>query len=130
MMAEDPNFEISTIGQISVTVHDIERATKFYKDTLAMKFLFSAGNMAFFQCGEVRLMLAVPEKAEFDHPASIIYYKVDDIDSTYKILTDRGVKFEGEPQLVHKAEDHDLWMASFRDTEENLLALMDEKFHT
>ena len=127
MMAEDANFEISTIGQISVTVHDIERATKFYKDTLGMKFLFSAGNMAFFQCGEVRLMLAVPEKAEFDHPASINYYKVDDIDSTYKILTDRGVKFEGEPQLVHKAEDHDLWMASFRDTEENLLALMDEK---
>ena len=130
MMTEDPNFEISTIGQISVTVHDIERATKFYKDTLAMKFLFSTGNMAFFQCGEVRLMLAIPEKAEFDHPASIIYYKVDDIDSTYKILTDRGVKFEGEPQLVHKAEDHDLWMASFRDTEENLLALMDEKRHT
>ena len=130
MMTEDPNFEISTIGQISVTVHDIERATRFYKDTLGMKFLFSAGNMAFFQCGEVRLMLAIPEKAEFDHPASIIYYKVDDIDSTYKILTDRGVKFEGEPQLVHKAEDHDLWMASFRDTEENLLALMDEKRHT
>ncbi len=117
---------ISRIGQISITVHDIGRAIIFYRDTLGMKFLFEVPTMAFFDCAGVRLMLAIPENPEFDHPASIIYYRVESIEGVHKALTSRGVKFEAEPHVVAKLQDHDLWMAFFRDSENNLLALMSE----
>ena len=121
-----PHFGLAQIGQISVPVHDVKRATAFYRDTLGMKFLFEAPNLAFFDCGGVRLMLSLPEKPEFDHPSSIIYYRVDDIHEAFDALAARGVRFEGEPHLVARLPDHDLWMAFFRDVDDNVLALMSE----
>ncbi|MEK6572615.1 MAG: VOC family protein [Bacteroidota bacterium] len=120
---------LSQIGQISVTVHDVKKAIAFYRDTLGMKFLFEVPRMAFFDCGGVRLMLGFPEKPEFDHPASIIYYKVEDIQSTFDALSSRGVQFESKPHLVAHLQDHELWMAFFRDVDSNLLALMSEVRH-
>jgi len=117
----------ATIGQASINVHDVERAVAFYRDTLGMRFLFQAGpKMAFFDCGGVRLMLAVPEKPEFDHPSSIFYFKVGDIQAVAATLQSRGVQFDGPPHLLAKMPDHDLWMAFFRDSEGNLQALMSE----
>ena len=126
MTNEETSFSLSSIGQIAVNVHDVERATAFYRDTLGMKFLFTAGHMAFFDCGGVRLMLSLPDKPEFDHPSSIIYYRVADIQKACEVLESRGVDFEEKPVLVAKLEDHDLWMAAFRDVDHNLLALMSE----
>ncbi len=125
-MTESSTFGLSGIGQIAVNVHDVNKATAFYRDTLGMKFLFDAGQMAFFDCGGVRLMLSLPDKPEFDHPSSIIYYRVPDIQRSYEILSARGVRFEEKPILVAHLQDHDLWMASFRDVDNNLLALMSE----
>ncbi len=124
---ESTDLRNSRIGQIAINVHDLDRAIAFYRDVLGMKFLFQAPpNMAFFICGDVRLLLGLPDKPEFDHPASIIYYRVDDIHATSSSLSAKGVTFEHEPALVHKAESHDLWIAFFRDTEDNRLALMSE----
>ncbi len=120
---------INQIGQILVPIHDVQRAVTFYRDTLGMKFLFEITNAAFFDCGGVRLMLGVPEKAEFDHPASIIYYRVDDIQSAYASLASRGVQFEGQPHIVARLDNYDLWMAFFRDPDANYLALMSEVTH-
>lgn len=117
---------LSRIGQIAVNVHDLERAVGFYRDTLGMRLLFEIPNAAFFDCGGIRLMLGLPEKPEFDHPASILYYDVDDVRGAYEALSARGVRFEGEPHVVARMPDHDLWMAFLRDSEENLLALMSE----
>ena len=114
------------IGQIAVTVRDLDRAVEFYRDRLGMRHLFSIPAAAFFQCGDVRLMLGIPERAELDHAASIIYYQVDDIQRTSSALSDAGVLFEDEPHLVARMPDHDLWMCFFRDTEGNLLGLMSE----
>ncbi|HEV3258399.1 MAG TPA: VOC family protein [Gemmataceae bacterium] len=119
-------FGLSRIGQIAVNVHDVKKATAFYRDTLGMKFLFEAPNLAFFDCGGVRLMLGIADKPEFDHPASIIYYRVDNIQAAAEVLTSRGVPFEAKPHLVARLPDHDLWLAFFRDIDNNLLALMDE----
>src|SRR5271156_4256130 len=94
------SLSISQIGQIAINVHDLKRATAFYRDTLGMRFLFEAPNMAFFDCGGVRLMLAIAEKPEFDHPASIIYYKVPDIQAAHTLLLSRDVRFEAEPRMV------------------------------
>lgn len=117
---------LNRIGQIAINVHDLKTAIVFYRDTLGMKFLFEVPNMAFFDCGGVRLMLGVAEKREFDHPASIIYYAVEDIHKTHEILTSRGVQFESNPHLVARMPDYELWMAFFRDLDNNMLALMSE----
>jgi methylmalonyl-CoA/ethylmalonyl-CoA epimerase len=126
MTEQSSPLALSSIGQVAVNVHDVGKATVFYRDTLGMKFLFAAGDMAFFDCDGVRLMLSLPEKPEFDHPSSIIYYRVADIQRAYEILSSRGVRFEEKPILVARLQDNDLWMASFRDVDDNLLALMSE----
>jgi len=117
---------IRGIGQIAVNAHDLARATAFYRDVLGLRHLFTAGSMAFLMCGDVRLMLGIAEKPEFDHPSSILYFRVDDIDAAHRTLLEHGVRVEQEPLLVHKAEDHDLWLAFFRDSEDNVMALMSE----
>jgi predicted enzyme related to lactoylglutathione lyase len=118
---------LSRIGQIFVNVHDLDRAIDFYRDTLGMTFLFEAPpNMAFFDCGGIRLMLGVPDRPDLDHPASIIYYKVDDIERVYETFKARGVNFVVKPHLVAPMPTYDLWLADFRDSENNLLALMSE----
>ena len=119
-------FGLARIGQIAVTAHDLGRAVRFYRDTLGMRFLFEVPRMAFFDCGGVRLMLGVPESPEFDHPASIIYYAVDDIHAAHETLRSRGVTFLGTPHLVARLERHDLWLAPFRDSEGNVVELMSE----
>jgi len=122
-----PSLSLSQIRQISINVHDLERAVAFYRDTLGMKFLFQMPpKMAFFDCGGVRLYLALPEKPEFDHPGSILYYKVDDIHGAWAALRGRGAELLSEPHFLAKMPDHDLWLASFKDTEGNTLALMSE----
>ncbi len=127
MTAVAGTFGLSTIGQIAVVVHDLPRAVAFYRDTLGMRLLFEAPpKMAFFDCGGIRLMLSLPEKPEFDHPGSILYYKVDDIKAAPAALRERGARFEGEPHVVGQLPAHDLWMAFCRDSEGNLLALMSE----
>ena len=127
MDADQTNWGLSRIGQIGIRVHDLERAVEFYRDALGMQFLFQAPGLAFFQCGEVRILLGAAEQPEFDHPASIIYFNVDDIDSAYKTLTARGVEFRGKPHVVHRAETRELWMAFFRDSDDSTFALMCEK---
>ncbi len=116
----------SQIGQIAITVHDVPRAVTFYRDSLGLRLLFEMPRMAFFDCGGVRLMLGVPEKPEFDHPSSILYFKVPDLRQTHQTFVARGVEFVTPPHLIARMPDHELWMAFFRDLDDNTLALMSE----
>jgi predicted enzyme related to lactoylglutathione lyase len=117
---------LSQIGQISIIVKDVARATQFYRDVLGMKFLFEAPNLAFFDAGGVRLMLGKAEKPEFERHASILYYKVADIGQAHQALANRGVKVEHDPQIIAKMPDHDLWLSFYKDSEDNHFALMSE----
>jgi len=118
---------LSQIGQIFVNVKDLDRAVAFYRDVLGITFLFTAPpGMAFFDCGGVRLMLGRADRPEIDHIASIIYYKVDDIQKVYEVFDARGVEFIVKPHLVAQLPTYDLWLADFRDSEGNILALMSE----
>ena len=119
---------LEQIAQIAVNVKDVPRAVAYYRDVLGLKLLFEVPpKMAFFLCGGVRLMLSLPETAEYDHPGSILYYKVTDIEGTAATLKTRGVAFQGAPHLIAKMPDHELWMGFFKDSEGNTLALMEEK---
>jgi catechol 2,3-dioxygenase-like lactoylglutathione lyase family enzyme len=111
------------VAQISINVHDVQRAIAFYRDVLGLKFLFEIPNAAFFECGGIRLYLARPDRPEFDHPSSILYFDVEDIQRSYESLAAKGVKFENKPRLIARMPDHELWLAFFRDSEGNPLEL-------
>lgn len=125
-----PDPMLRRLAQVAVNVHDIERATAWYRDQLGLRHLFSAGPLAFFDIGGTRLMLARPETPELDHPASILYYDVADIATAHATLAARGVKFKGVPHVVARLAASDLWMAEFRDSEGNVLALQSEVART
>ena len=114
------------LAQVAVNAHDTGRATAWYRDKLGLAYLFSAGDMAFFEIGGTRLMLSRPSTPEFDHLSSILYFDVADIVAAFQTLAGRGVRFEREPCLVAPLASTDLWMAFFRDSEGNLLALQSE----
>jgi methylmalonyl-CoA/ethylmalonyl-CoA epimerase len=131
MPATANGIGITRLGQVAVNAKDVERAAAFYQDVLGLTLLFKAPpGLAFFDCGGVRLMLDRAEKPEFDHPSSILYFAVPDIHTAYGKLKENGVRFEDEPHLIAKMPTHDLWMTFFRDSEENLLALMSEAART
>src|SRR5262245_44143348 len=124
-MATEDAMTLQSVGQISIRTNDLPAAVAFYRDQLGLAFLFEAGPaLAFFMCGDVRLMLTVPESAEFDHPSSTIYFKVADLGAAYDELRERGVPFDDGPHLIAKMPDHELWMAFFRDPDRNLHGLM------
>ena len=121
-----PASGLSRIHQISMRAHDIDRAVRFYRDTLGLPFLFAAPpGLAFFDCSGVRLMLSMPEPA-FDHPGSVVYFAVEDIRAMYDALKSRGVAFRTEPHKIATLADREVWLVDFEDTEGNTLALMAE----
>jgi methylmalonyl-CoA/ethylmalonyl-CoA epimerase len=127
MNATAPGIGISRLGQVAINAQDVERATSFYQDVLGLKLLFKAPpGLAFFDCGGVRLMLSRPEKPEHDHPSSVLYFDVPDIQAAHRKMKESGTRFEDEPHLLAKMPDHDLWMTFFRDSENNLMGLMSE----
>ena len=117
--------QFEKIGQIALSVTDLPRAMEFYRNTLGMRFLFEVGNLAFFQCGDVRLMISAGDGAK-PGGGIIIYFKVEDIHVVYETLRSRGVQFVDKPHLIAKMPDHDLWMVFLRDPDENLLGVMCE----
>ena len=128
MTATTPSLGLAAIGQIAMNATDIPRAVRFYRDALGMQLMFEVPpKMAFFDCAGVRLMLSLPENAEFDHPGSVLYFRVDDIEQSYATFKERGVAFLDQPHLIARMPDHELWMTFFKDSEGNTLALMAEK---
>ena len=117
---------IQKIGQIGVPIKDLDRAILFYRDILGLPLLFSTDRMAFFDCNGVRLFLSLPEKEEFAHASSIIYFQVENIKRSYENLLEKGVSIIDEPHLVAKIGQTENWMAFFKDTEGNTHALMSE----
>jgi predicted enzyme related to lactoylglutathione lyase len=119
---------LGTIGQIHVSVSDVDRAVAFYRDVLGMTFLFQVPGqpMAFFDCDGVRLYLGRPETPEF-RSNPVLYFDVPDIDEAFAALGDRGVEFRDEPHVVHRTAATELWMTGFTDPDGTNLVLMSER---
>lgn len=117
--------QFEKIGQIAITVTDLDRARTFYRDTLGMRFLFDAGHLCFFQCGDIRLMVSATPDPE-PRGGTILYFKVEDIHAVYAALEQRGVELVQAPHVVAKMPDHDLWMAFLKDPDGNLIGMMSE----
>jgi len=119
-----PSAGLTEVGQIAVNVEDVERATAFYRDVLGVPFLFDAPGLAFFDVGGVRLMLSRPEGV--GPSASLLYFRAADIHASYETLLSHGVDFIETPQVVHRTDNYELSIASFYDSEGNVMAIMQE----
>lgn len=119
---------LSTISQIAITVSDVEEALEFYRDTLGLELIFSAGpELAFLNADGVRIMLSTPQGAGTVGANSILYFKVSDIEAVHSSIVARGAKNERDPKLAAKMPDHELWTGFVRDPDGNLVGLMEEK---
>ena len=118
---------LGRIGQIAMTVRDLDAAVAFYRDALGLPLLFTAPpGLAFFDCAGVRLMLARPEEGTAASGNSTLYFTVPDIHAAHAAMTARGVGFVDAPHLIARLPDREVWMVFLKDPEENLLGLMSE----
>jgi catechol 2,3-dioxygenase-like lactoylglutathione lyase family enzyme len=118
---------IGPLAQVAVTFHDVPAAVTWYRDTLGLPLIFETNGMAFFAMGDVRLMMTAPGKPEFDHPASVLYFKVANIDEAYIALRERDAAFEDAPHLVGKMGSTEIWMFFVRDPEQHLIGITEER---
>lgn len=118
-----------TIGQIAITVSNVEKTLPFYQDVLGLEFLFSAGpDLAFLQSGETRIMLSTPQGGGAETGKnSVLYFAVDGIERAYKVMVGKGAIAEREPQMAADMGTTQLWLAFLRDPDGNLVGLMEEK---
>lgn len=123
-MAE--SLGLGRIGQIAISVHDMDRAVAFYRDVLGLKFMFQAPNVAFFDCAGVRLMLG-QAPADLQPVGTYLYFDSANIDHDHAALIERGALAEGVPHIVAPLGDKKLWLAEFRDPDGNGFALMQLK---
>ena len=126
-MTTPDSTRLSEIGQIAITVADVEKCTAFYRDVLGLRFLFAARpNLAFLAAGSVRLMLSTPQGAGEAGKNSILYFKVADLKAAHAAIVARGATTVSEPHLVARLPDHELWLAAVRDPEGNIVEWMSE----
>ena len=119
-------FSFCRIGQIALAVRDVDRAEHFYEETLGLRKLYRYGDLTFFDCAGVRLLLEKSNDMTDIKRRGCIYFRCADIAIAVAELKKRGLAFDSTPHLIAKMDDHDLWMAFFRDPDGHTLALMQE----
>ena len=113
------------IAQVALPVHDLARATAFYRDVVGLPLLFQVPNLTFFDCDGTRLMLGAAE-GDADRGASIIYYAVDDVRAEHEVITRRGATAVHPPRMIAQVGANEVWMAFYTDSEGNTFALTSE----
>jgi len=119
---------VGPLGQVHISVRDVDRSVEFYRDVLGMEFLFRVPGqpMAFFASGDVRLYLGTPERPEFASKC-VLYFRVDDVDAEHKRLTEAGIAFLDSPRVVHRDAGGELWMVFLVDPDGHQIGLMQQR---
>jgi methylmalonyl-CoA/ethylmalonyl-CoA epimerase len=121
------NLANARVAQVLIPIRDFEKGVAFYRDTLGIPFLFAAPpQMAFFDCGGVRLLVGVPPPGQEAQRGSAIYFQIPDIHAVAASLKYKGVNFLADPHVVNRTPKSELWLAEFNDPDGNALALMSE----
>src|SRR5258705_12936721 len=119
---------IEGLGQVALTVRDVERSGAFYRDVLGLRFLFApAPTLSLLAIGDVRLILSAPEGTFVPGGGTVLYLRVADIEAEHAALTERRATFVDGPHLIARMPDHELWVCFLKDPDEHMLALMSEK---
>ena len=116
--------------QIAQRAEDLDRASAFYADLLgaAPTARFDPPGLVFFDLDGVRLLL------DRVAPSALHYLAVDDVEATVERLRAAGVAVEGEPHMIFGHDDDTLgpagsdeWQAFVRDSEGNLVGLVEQR---
>jgi len=118
---QEMKMNLTKIAQVAVKTKDLQRATEFYRDKLGMKVLISSKIISVLDCGGITLLLGPNETG------SLIYFDVEDIQKAVETLSAQGIKIEEKPTLVGQLGNMDVWIAAFKDSEDNLVGLMSKK---
>lgn len=121
-MSEPNAFALTKIAQISISVSDLDRATEFYQHKLGLLHLHKAPSVSIFVCGDITVLLSLPEQGN-DGASSVLYFEVVDIQHAFTVLSATGVTFISEPHIVGRLGAVDVWVAVFRDSENNMMGL-------
>ena len=119
-------LNLSHIGQIALPVSDTDRSEAFYETVIGLKKLYRFGDLAFFDCAGVRLLLDKVRNGSEVRTSGCLYFRCADIALTVAELQTRGIVFTHGPHLIARMNDHDLWMAFFEDPDGHTLAVMQE----
>jgi methylmalonyl-CoA/ethylmalonyl-CoA epimerase len=121
------SLENAKVAQLLIPVDDLDKGVAFYRDVLGLSLLFVAPpQMAFFDCGGVRLLVGVLQPGQSPQRGSVIYFRVPDIQKVSSSLEENGVRFTAEPHIVHRTSSTEHWLAEFTDPDGNQLAVMSE----
>jgi predicted enzyme related to lactoylglutathione lyase len=125
---EEAAMAVGALGQVHISVTDVEVSVAFYRDVLGMQHLFTVPGqaMAFFQSGGVRLYLGVPTSPEY-RSRCVLYFNVDDLDAEVARLEGEGVPIRDRPHLVHRDGSGELWMSGLTDPDGHHVILMQAK---
>ena len=119
-----------TLVQIAQRAEDLDRAAAFYADLLGRPpaATYDPPGLVFFDLGGVRLLL------DRVAPSALHYLGIDDIDATVERLRASGVVVETDPHVIFGHEDDTLgpagtdeWQAFVRDSEGNLVGLVEQR---
>ena len=126
--ATDLSFALNKLHQVALLATDLDRSVAFYRDVLGLHYMdrYDPPGLAFFNLGSgVRLILSATSSK------ATLYFLVDDIDSAFRVLAQRGVSFLHKPSMIHRDDEGRLgkkgieeWMAFFKDPSDNVLALV------
>lgn len=87
------HFNLQHIGQIALAVSDVDRAERFFGETLGLRRLYRFDDLCFFDCAGVRLMVEKAESPEAIQRSSVIYFRCADMALAMRELKARGVSF-------------------------------------
>lgn len=119
--------ELNGVIQVAIPARDIDRATAFYRDTLGLGLLMNGPNMAFLDCGGIRVYLDANPGSTEPGGNSLVYFRATNIQHALKTFKDSGVTIHREPHVIASLEDRDVWLMWIRDSESNLLGIIEEQ---
>ncbi|MDQ6656922.1 MAG: VOC family protein [Actinomycetota bacterium] len=116
--------------QVAQHADDLDRAAAFYTDLLGAPPVgrFDPPGLLFFDLNGTRLLL------EQGAPTAVLYIGVPDIDATVERLRTAGVEIVSDPHVIFSHADSTLgpagsdeWQAFVRDSEGNLVGLVEQR---
>jgi len=111
----------------TIAVSDIDRARKFYEETLGLKVIDERSDGVRYAAGNTWL-LVYPSQFAGTAKSTYMSFEVDDVEKTVKELRDRGVTFEeydfpGLKTVDGIAEIQGARGAWFKDLDGNILSI-------